>query len=71
MSRIFDIADRYVDGIAALDPILATATGVPGHEREMTDFSPDGVSAIAAFHVRSMAKLEAAPIEDDPAGRPL
>ena len=70
MSRIFDIADRYVDGIAALDPILATAIGVPGHEREMTDFSPDGVSAIAAFHVRSMAKLEAAPIEDDPAGGP-
>src|SRR5438094_1896927 len=70
MSRIFDIADRYVDGIAALDPILATAIGVPGHEREMTDFSPDGVSAIAAFQVRSMAKLEAAPIEDDPAGGP-
>src|SRR5207247_1635841 len=31
---------------------------------------PDGVSAIAAFQVRSMAKLEAAPIEDDPAGGP-
>jgi len=70
MSGIFDIADRYVDGIAALDPILATAIGVPGHEREMTDFSPDGVSAIAAFNRRSMAELEAAPIEDDPPGGP-
>ena len=68
MSRIFDIADRYVDDIAALDPILATDIGAPGHEREMTDYSPDGVAAIAAFNRRYVADVEAAPIEDDAAG---
>jgi uncharacterized protein (DUF885 family) len=65
MSRIFDLAHSYVDEIAALDPILATDIGVPGHEREMTDFSPDGVTAIAAFNRRSVTELEAIPIEDD------
>ena len=68
MSRVFDIAHRYVDEIAALDPILATDIGVPGHEREMTDFSPDGVAAIAAFNRRFVADLEAAPLADDPNG---
>jgi len=29
MSRIFEIAHRYVDEIATLDPNLATAIGVP------------------------------------------
>jgi len=47
MSRIFDISHRYVDEIAALDPNLATAIGVPGHERELTDYSPAGHEAIA------------------------
>jgi len=69
MSRIFDIAYRYVDQIAALDPILATDIGVPGHEREMTDFSPDGVASIAAFNRRSVAELETAPTEDGRADR--
>ena len=67
MSRIFDIAHRYVDEIAALDPILATDIGVPGHEQEMTDYSPNGVAGIAALNRRSLAELEAASIEDDPA----
>ncbi len=64
MSLVFDIAHRYVDEIAALDPILATDIGVPGHEQEMTDFSPDGAAAIAAFKRRSMTELEASHIED-------
>ena len=45
MSRIFEIADRYVDEFAALDPNAATASGIAGHEAEMTDYSPDGAAA--------------------------
>lgn len=56
-SPAFEIADRYVDEIAALDPITATSLGVPGHEREMTDFSPDGVAAIAELNRRTVASL--------------
>ena len=36
------IANRYVDTIAALDPILATDIGVAGHDHELTDLTPAG-----------------------------
>src|SRR6266540_2585608 len=64
-SKVFQIADRYVTEIAALDPNLATAIGVPGHEREMTDYSPDGPAAIAALNQKTMEELDGVPISDD------
>lgn len=64
MSRVFEIADRYVDEIAALDPITATALGIPGHEREMPDFSPDGVAALAALNRRTLDGLESVEATD-------
>jgi uncharacterized protein (DUF885 family) len=63
MSRIYEIADRYVDEIAALDPNLATAIGVPGHEREMTDYSPDGPAALAALNRRTVGEVHSAQVE--------
>jgi uncharacterized protein (DUF885 family) len=36
------VADRFVDDLAALDPVLATFQGLPGHEDRLTDLSPDG-----------------------------
>ena len=39
------IADAYVDDYAAADPLTATMAGVPGHEHELTDLSPDGFAA--------------------------
>jgi uncharacterized protein (DUF885 family) len=65
MSRIFDIAGRYVDAFAALDPNAATAAGITGHEAEMTDYSPDGTTAIAALDRRTVAELAAAPVEGE------
>jgi uncharacterized protein (DUF885 family) len=41
------IADAYVTTTAALDPIEATVLGIPGHDHEMTDFSPAGHEARA------------------------
>jgi uncharacterized protein (DUF885 family) len=41
-SPIDAVAERYVDTIAALDPIGATAMGLPGHDHELTDLSPAG-----------------------------
>src|SRR5262249_47732109 len=46
-SRVYEIADRYVDRYAALDPISATGAGVAGHDHELTDFSPAGAAARA------------------------
>ncbi len=64
MSRIFEIADKYVDELAALDPSTATALGIPGHEREMPDYSPDGVACVAALNQRTLQALQA----ETPAG---
>ncbi|MGO1504886.1 MAG: DUF885 domain-containing protein [Brachybacterium sp.] len=38
------LADEYVDLSARLDPYLATALGVPGHDTEATDYSPAAVA---------------------------
>jgi hypothetical protein len=47
LTAIFDLADRYVSGLADRDAFLATYLGVPGHAEDMTDQSPDGVVATA------------------------
>ena len=39
--------------------------GIPGHERELTDFSPDGHEARSQLERDTLAALEAAPVEDD------
>ncbi|MGH9281756.1 MAG: DUF885 domain-containing protein, partial [Acidimicrobiales bacterium] len=49
------VADAYVDGFAALDPLAATRLGIPGHDAEMTDFGPAGVEARAELARRALA----------------
>lgn len=44
---IHGICDRYLDELSELDPITATFLGQPGHDDELTDFSPDGHAARA------------------------
>ena len=66
MSRIFEIADKYVDEIAALEPALATTLGVPGHEREMPELSPEGPARNAALYKRTLDALNAAKVEGEP-----
>src|SRR6188474_594097 len=61
MSEIYDIASEYVDRYAALDPVNATGMGVPGHDAEMTDFSPDGSAAHSTLRREVLARLAAAP----------
>jgi uncharacterized protein (DUF885 family) len=65
MSRIFDIADKYVDDIAALEPSLATALGIPGHETEMPDLSPEGPARVAALNRRAISEINQAQLVGD------
>jgi uncharacterized protein (DUF885 family) len=65
MTRIFDIAEKYVDEVAALEPTVATALGVPGHEREMPDLSPEGPARMAALNRRTVDDLKAASVENE------
>ena len=65
MSDIFEIADRYVERVAELSPFSATYMGVPGHEHEMDDFSPEGSEAEAALNRATLSELASAPIQSD------
>ena len=65
MGAVDDIANRYVDEIAELDPVLATFAGIAGHDDRMTDYSPDGWSAAAELDRRTLAALDnVEPVDD-------
>lgn len=58
------IADSFVDTMAALSPITATSIGVAGDERAIDDFSPDGLAAVAEAKRETLRRLQATPTED-------
>jgi len=66
MSRIFEIANQYVEDLAALDPNFATSIGVPGHETELTDYSPEGHAKVADLNRRTLSEVEGAAPESEP-----
>ena len=41
MSKVYEIADGFVETLAELDPIVATYLGVPSYDHLMPDYSPD------------------------------
>jgi uncharacterized protein (DUF885 family) len=57
VSAVFGLADRYVDDVAALDPIAATYMGVAGHDDRLTDFSPEGTEERAALDRQALVDL--------------
>ena len=72
MGAVRDLADRYTAALFALDPIGATFEGVTAHNREVTDFSPDGVAARTALvhdTLRSLDALDPTEVGDDPLER--
>lgn len=62
---IYELCDSYVERYAALDPIWATASGVIGHDDEMTDYSPEGISARSQLHRDTLAQLGKLQPEND------
>jgi uncharacterized protein (DUF885 family) len=62
---VHQICDRYVDEIAAADPVEATMLGVTGYDDQLTDYSPAGHAARAAIARRALADIEAAEPVDD------
>lgn len=53
------LAEQYVERYAALDPIGATFEGIPGHDHELTDYSPDGVAERMALTRATLRELTA------------
>ncbi len=65
LSDVYAIADRYVEEYAALDPTGATGAGIPGHDDEMTDYSPVGADARDRLRRDTVAALAQAPHDTD------
>jgi uncharacterized protein (DUF885 family) len=64
-SEVFEIAERYVEAVAALDPVSATGAGIAGHDHEMTDYSPAGADERARLDRDTLAALATAPQSED------
>jgi uncharacterized protein (DUF885 family) len=57
VGQIDEIADRYVDAWATLDPIGATSVGIAGHDDRLTDLSPEGHAALAELDELTITQL--------------
>ncbi|MCE7011594.1 DUF885 domain-containing protein [Kibdelosporangium philippinense] len=54
------LADRLLDLIGTEDPLRASMTGIPGHDHELRDFSPEADSDLRDRAVRIAAEAELA-----------
>lgn len=57
-SQIFALAHAFIEQKAALNPLLATMHGVPGHENELPDFSLEGSAREADLSRSTLATLK-------------
>jgi len=64
-TSVAEIADAYIEQMAASDPIAATSWGVPGHDDRLPDLSPDGLEERADLERRALAAISASQKDDD------
>ncbi|MEJ2856134.1 MULTISPECIES: DUF885 domain-containing protein [unclassified Saccharothrix] len=57
---VHGISNQFVVEYAAADPLTATFIGTPGHDDELTDFSPEGHAARHELARRAVADITAA-----------
>jgi uncharacterized protein (DUF885 family) len=65
VTEVFRLADSYVDELAVLDPFTATDLGIPGHDDEVTDYSPDGVESRVDLARRTLRAIRKTTVESD------
>jgi uncharacterized protein (DUF885 family) len=58
VGHVDDLADRYVDEWAPLNPTGATYVGISGHDDRLDDLSPEGFEAQAELTRRTLADLD-------------
>lgn len=58
MGRIDELANRYVDDWAALNPTGATSAGITGYDDKTDDLSPEGFAAQAELIRRTVNELD-------------
>jgi uncharacterized protein (DUF885 family) len=62
---VYDLADRFVDDFAAVNPKEATFAGIGGHDDRWGDLSPDGLHQRAELVAGTRRRLEALPPTDE------
>ncbi|MGO9198408.1 MAG: DUF885 domain-containing protein [Acidimicrobiales bacterium] len=65
MASVQQVADRYIEEMAASDPISATSWGVPGHDDRLPDLSPAGNEERAGLQRDALAALSESPTDLD------
>jgi uncharacterized protein (DUF885 family) len=58
VGHVDDLADRYVDEWAPLNPTGSTFVGISGHDDKLDDLSPEGFEAQAELTRRTLADLD-------------
>ncbi len=66
MPSVSEISSRYVDEIAALDPVRGERWGVPADGTRLTDYSPAGYDALADLLRRTVRDVADATVENEP-----
>jgi len=64
-SPVYDLCDAYIEHLAALDPAMATARGLLGHDAELTDYSPAGIAARTELDRATLLEVATLPVEGD------
>jgi uncharacterized protein (DUF885 family) len=65
MGAVRRLADRHLSLLCALDPNRATALGVRGHDHQLTDYSPDGVSERIELSRHTLVDLASTAVDDE------
>jgi uncharacterized protein (DUF885 family) len=58
MTTVIDVTDAHVAQAIALDPVLGTVLGVPGHDDELTDYSPSAQEQRWRLQDRTLTQLD-------------
>ena len=62
---IYELCDAYVERLAELDPVSATARGIVGYDDKMTDYSPEGIAARTDLDRTTLTELGGLKAEND------
>ena len=58
------VAEAHVEALAVNDPLEATGIGLPGHDHELPDYSPEGTGRWADELRRTLRLIEETPRTD-------
>jgi len=65
MPTVSEISSRYIDEVAALDPVRGERWGVASDQTRLTDYSPEGAAALADLLRRTIRDVNAASPTDN------